>query len=235
MPAETGGVRRSEQDGRVRLGRRRDVERWCEREPRVFVAEWVTTIEQLRARVRQICSNYESRKDRTRRLFIEERAASLHHNREQEYIIKRDIAKYFGISYASVCFCGSGQLGFSIIKEKLFEPAVSDLDAACIDSDLFQKAWIDIIETTRAFTDFTAFGKRPQGEIDRLKDQLLRRGMIRVDAMPTSRLQRQWSQFQGDLSRRHTELFSSITLAIYMNEHAFCWKQDSALSRLMRG
>ncbi len=196
--------------------------------------EKLVTLENLKGRVREIGLHYTSRGERARRLFIEERAVSLREDRNREYDIKKDITDFFKIPYGHVCFCGSGQLGFSIVKEKLFEPAVSDLDAACIDPDLYQMAWVDILETTRAFTDFTPFGRTPKSQIERLKDQMLRRGMIRVEAMPQSSLKQRWSQFQGTLSRRHTDLFSSINLAIYMNEYAFCWKQDSALSGIMR-
>jgi hypothetical protein len=110
---------------------------------------------------------------------------------------------------------------------------VSDLDAACVDIDLFQRAWIDVIATTRAFTDLTPFPTTGAANINIFKEQILRRGMIRVDVMPKSQLSLSWSQFQGELSRRHTAIFRRVTLAIYMNEYAFCWKQDSALSRLI--
>jgi hypothetical protein len=211
---------------------------WADRQDNLLVdsRRWENrvTLESLKSRVREIGSRYSSREERAQRLFVEERAASLHDDRNREYDIKRDIAAYFDIAYGHVCFCGSGQLGFSVVKEKLFEPAVSDLDAACIDAHLYQMAWIDIMETTRAFTDFTAFGRTPPTKIERLKDQILRRGMIRVEAMPLSPLKQRWSRFQGALSRRHNDLFSSITLAIYMNEYAFCWKQDSVLSQIIR-
>ena len=192
------------------------------------------TLDLLRSRVREIGSHYQSRHDRARRLFVEERAASLHEDREREYAIKNEISNFFGVAYSHVCFTGSGQLGFSIVKERLFEPAVSDLDAACIDADLFQQAWIDVIDTSKAFTDSTVFGGGGKGAIDKLKDQMVRRGMIMIDLMPASKLKRSWTQFQGALGRRHVTLFRSISIAIYMNEYAFCWKQDSALSRIMR-
>lgn len=67
-----------------------------------------------------------------------------------------------------------------------------------------------------------------------LQEQILRRGMIRVDAMPISTLSREWSAFQIDLSLKHTDIYRNITLAIYINEYAFCWKQDSALAEIMR-
>ncbi|MGX0965724.1 hypothetical protein AB7M63_006173 [Bradyrhizobium japonicum] len=191
------------------------------------------TLEEIKGRVRSIGAQYQDRELRARRLFIEERANSLRNEREREFSIKSEISTFFSIPHSAVSFCGSAQIGFSIHKNKLFEPCVSDLDVACIDIELFQKAWIDVISTTRAFTDLTPFGTRGLGQIESFKDMLLRRGMIRVTAMPQSACSRLWSQFQGKLSRKHTTMFRNINFAIYMNEYAFCWKQDSALSDLI--
>lgn len=190
-------------------------------------------LEALKSEVRRISARYDDRELRARRLFIEERAASLHFQRDQEFKIKTDVSTFFSIPYSSVCFCGSAQLGFSVHKDKLFEPAISDLDAACIDATLFQKAWIDVINTTRAFSDLTPFGSRSAERIELFKEQILKRGMILVDAMPISQLNRSWYQFQSELSRRNTSTFSRITVAIYMNEYAFCWKQDGVISQLV--
>ncbi|MGK7056610.1 hypothetical protein AB4853_08985 [Bradyrhizobium sp. 1050_B9_N1_2] len=143
-------------------------------------------IDDLKNHVRTIGKKYTDREQRARRLFIEERAAALHNERDREFAIKTEISNYFCIAYSAVSFSGSGQIGFSIHKDKFFEPSVSDLDVACIDVELFQRAWIDVVSTTRAFTDLTPFGKRGVGYIDQFKEQILRRGMIRIDVMPQS-------------------------------------------------
>jgi hypothetical protein len=191
------------------------------------------SLEDLKRLVRAIGARYDDREQRARRLFVQERAASLHHERDREFEIRTDVSQFFNIAFSSVNFCGSAQLGFSIHKNRLFQPAVSDLDVACVDVNLFQKAWIDVITTTRAFTDLTPFGTRGVDKITLFKEQILKRGMIKVDIMPQSDLSRSWSQFEGEISRRHTVMFKRVTLAIYMNEYAFCWKQDSALSQLI--
>ena len=61
----------------------------------------------------------------------------------------------------------------------------------------------------------------------------VKRGMIRVDAMPKSPLRTTWLDHQSQLSRSHSDLFEKVTIAIYVNEYAFCWKQDSALQTLL--
>lgn len=188
----------------------------------------------MKAAVRSIGARFPNREERARRLFVEERAASLHLDRDREFAIRTEISTFFGVPYTTVAFAGSAQLGFSVHKDRLFEPGVSDLDAACVDVGLFQRAWIDIVDTTRSFTDATPFGARGPQDIEQFKDQILRRGMIRIDAMPRSELSLGWNAFLGRLSRRHTTLFQHVSLAIYMNEYAFCWKQDSSLATLMR-
>lgn len=192
------------------------------------------SLDAVKGRVRGICSPYGDRIERTRRLYLEERAISLENDRGREFAIKTEISEYYGVPYSHVRFCGSAQLGFSIHKDKVFQPGISDLDTACIDTNLFQKAWIDVIETTKSFSDLTPFGTTRGSQIEIFEKQITRRGMIRVDAMPASKLKQAWTQFQGTMSRRHTTMFKSISLAIYLNEYAFCWKQDSSVSSFMR-
>lgn len=184
----------------------------------------------LKASVRLTCSLYRERFDRARRLFVEERAQALTTQRHIEYEIRARICEQFGIPYRTVCFAGSAQLGFSIHKDRMFLPASSDLDVACVSLRLFEQAWADVVSTTRAFTDETKFsGLRPQ-EINLFKDSILRRGMIRVESMPRSDLSAKWQQFEQALSRRHAREFGKISVAIYMSEYAFCWKQDASLA-----
>lgn len=191
------------------------------------------SLEELKSQVREIGKKYADRQQRVRRLFIEEGATSLQNERDREFSIKSEISKFFRIPYSSVSFCGSAQLGFSIHQDKLFSPANSDLDVACIDAGLYQKAWINVVTVTRAFSDLTPFGQRGSDKIEALKEQILRRGMIVVDFMPKSDLSIQWSTFQNGISKKHTSMFRRITIAIYMNEYAFCWKQDATLSNLL--
>lgn len=191
-------------------------------------------IETLKGTVRTIGAQYTDREARARRLFIENRATALQADRDREFAIRSEISDFFDIPYSAVSFCGSAQLGFSVPKNQLFRTGASDLDAALVSPNLFQQAWKDAIDVTRAFTDATPFGSSASREIELFKDQILRRGMIRIGAMPNSALSSRWRQFEGRLSRGHTTIFRSITLAIYMNEYAFCWKQDSAIAALMR-
>ena len=192
-------------------------------------------LEQNKDRVRAIAGLYKDRLSRSRRLFIEERAVALSGEREIECNMKERVAKFFDVKYSEVSFAGSAQVGFSPHKNRLFIPGSSDLDVACISADLYQKGWSDSITATRAFTDYTKFSGLSPSDIDLYKQGILRRGMIRVEVMPRSPLSLGWKDFENSLGRLHPALFKSVTIAIYLNEYAFCWKQDSAISTILKG
>ena len=194
-----------------------------------------TEVDVLKKHVLTLARKYSDRLRRARRVFVEERAVALASDREVEYSVKESISQFFGIKYSEIAFAGSAQVGFSAHKNRPFVKAVSDLDVACVSSDLFQIAWADVITATRAFTDATKFAGLREGEVDRFKDGILRRGMIRVEIMPRSELSMRWKSFEDSLSREYATYFGGINVAIYLNEYAFCWKQDSAISSILRG
>ena len=189
---------------------------------------------ELKDGVKRVASKYSDRLSRSRRLFVEDRAKALEMQREVEYEIKEKISDFYDVRYSDIAFAGSAQLGFSPHKNRIFVPATSDLDVACISASLYQKGWADVITSTRAFTDDTKFSGLSAHEISRFKDGLLRRGMMRVEIMPRSRISLEWKAFEERLSRAHASIFGSIKVAIYLSEYAFCWKQDSAISTILR-
>lgn len=174
-------------------------------------------------------SEHEDGTEKILRLFLEEHPECFNGNLRDATKIRHEISRFFLIPYRSIIFCGSAQLGFSPYKETSFTMGRSDLDVACINGDLFQKAWIDVVARSRGFTDLSVFPSNSINEIDYFKEKIYKRGMIYVSEMPTTPLVRSWNEFSFDLSRRFNELFSRITFAIYLNEYAFCWKQKSVL------
>lgn len=191
-------------------------------------------LELMKRRFLGLAGQYSDRLRRARRLFVEERAVALADDREVEYAVKEEIANFFKVKYSEVAFAGSAQVGFSVYKNRPFMRAVSDLDVACISAELFQAGWADVITSTRAFTDSTKFSGLKPDEISLFKDGILRRGMIRVEIMPRSNLANMWKSYEASLSRKYASYFGSISIAIYLSEYAFCWKQDSAISTILR-
>ena len=162
-------------------------------------------IDDLKQRVRAITNKYPDREDRARRVFIEEGPQAF--DRDRQFSIRTTISQFFEVPYSAVHFCGSAHLGFSIHKNRLFVPKESDLDVACVDSGLFQRAWQDVISTSRAFTDQSLFRTRQDDRIKLFMDQILRRGMIRIQMMPYSKLSGSWVRLENDLSRQHGDVF----------------------------
>lgn len=192
-------------------------------------------LDQEKSKIISLARQYKDRLDRSRRIYVQERPAALANFRDLEYSIRSEVAQYFAISLGSIYFCGSAQLGFSVHKNRLFSPGISDLDIACVSGPLFQSAWKDAAEVTRAFSDPTKFSGRPEETAELFKDQLVKRGLIRVSTMPRSETSSEWQRFEAYLSRKHAAHFGRISFAIYINEYAFCWKQDSVISALLTG
>lgn len=189
-------------------------------------------IEEMKTTLRAIARRFSRAEERSKRIFIAKRAECFVDDEDREFQLKQEISSRFGVPYPSISFTGSAQIGFSIHKDALFEPGVSDLDVACIDAQLFQRAWIDVIQTTRAFTDLSKFAQRAD-KVKLFKERIVKRGMILVDEMPTSHLSNKWRSSQDQISRKHAGLFGRVSVAIYLNEYAFCWKQNSSIAQLM--
>lgn len=181
--------------------------------------------------IRAVISSYGSRIERVQRLYLSDASPALSSIPEIEFRVRKEVSQFFGIPLRKVAFAGSAQLGVSVHKGRCFLPGESDLDIACIDEALFGRAWMDVIDATRAFTDESAFARGGEA-VARFKDQLLRRAMIRVAAMPRSDLAEAWREFEDSLTLRYSATFKRVSVAIYANEQAFCWKQDSAIQQL---
>ena len=132
-------------------------------------------LDELKQSVRTVCNRYPDREERSKRLFLGERAVAFVNDVDREFSIKTEVSRAFQVSHSSIYFCGSAQLGFSIHKDTEFTPRRSDLDIACIDANLFQKAWMDALQATRAFSDPTAFGRKSHNAIATFKDMMINR------------------------------------------------------------
>jgi hypothetical protein len=167
---------------------------------------------------------------RARRLYFDRTSFALDRKHDTEFEIKSAVANRYGVPFRSVVFAGSAQLGFSPQKDTLFVQGQSDLDVAVVDSGLFQRFWQIIWRVTLAFNDESRFKK---GHAAKLRDQILRRGMILIDHMPWCPERTDEVSFMDDLGREHRSQFGRVSLAVYVNEYAFCWKQASVLSSIL--
>lgn len=185
----------------------------------------------LRADVRNSLSGVNGVIPRARHLYLDRPSFALADKHQSEFSIKSQVAERYKIAFRSVVFTGSSQLGFSPVKDTLFEVGRSDLDIACIDSQLYMRFWESAAKASSAFSDQSKFGS-PEN-LTRFKDQISRRAMILIDFMPKCAMKSSERAFQDELSRNNRRYFGRVSIAIYMNEYAFCWKQASAINALM--
>tara|TARA_R110002124_G_scaffold9500_4_gene48707 strand:- start:1525 stop:2151 length:627 start_codon:yes stop_codon:yes gene_type:complete len=187
--------------------------------------------DQIRSGVRQSLAGVSGVIDRARHLYLDRQSFALADKHQNEFAIKSKVAERYKIAFRSVVFTGSSQLGFSPVKDTMYEVGRSDLDIACIDAKLYIEFWEAAVGASGAFSDQSKFGSAEK--LSRFKDQISRRGMILVDFMPKSTLKSAEIAFQDELSRNYRRFFGRVSIAIYMNEYAFCWKQSSAINALM--
>jgi hypothetical protein len=189
------------------------------------------TVDAQRAALRATLISYTDPITRSRKAYFENQSFAFADKHDREFRIKSDVCEYFKVPFRSVVFTGSAQLGFSPHKDTPFQAGKSDLDIACVSSDLYVQYWEDILRTTRAFTDQTSFVGR--NHFESLKEHILRRGMILIDFMPNSALKKAATDFLDTIGRQHRDVFNRVTFAIYLNEYAFCSKQTSALNLVL--
>jgi len=187
--------------------------------------------------IRELARRYANPLVRARRIYLDHPSYAVAGKRDVEFEIKQELAEYFNIPFGRVTFCGSAHLGFSPRKGTRFTPGESDLDVAIIDTDLFQRYWQITNDVTKAFNDLTGFSiyRNPQNTIDALKEMIVKRGVIFLDKMPKCQQSDRDASFLYSISAAYTNYFKKITVAVYMNEYAYCWKQNAALQALLPG
>ncbi len=186
--------------------------------------------------VRALAARYPDPLKRAQRVYLDEPSHAMEGKHDSEFAIKQEVAEYFKIPFRHVAFTGSAQLGFSPTKGTMFEKGRSDLDIACVDQELFQRYWIILNQATRAFNDISGFSihKDPKRAHDELREMIVKRGVLYHWLMPKCHETDRDAAFLDSLTKDYTTFFGKITIGMYMNEYAFCWKQNSALQIVLR-
>lgn len=185
--------------------------------------------------IRKIAERYDNAEDRARRIFLEEASFAIGGKKNTEFYIKSVVARRFRVPFRAVVFCGSSHLGFSPYKDQEFIPGKSDLDLALISMDAFQATWRALNEATKSFTDFAVFSRfeQPLEVADEVKTMMVKRGVLHLSKMPACPDFDGIRDFLDKLAKPHRSLFGAITLSFYMNEYAYCWKQNSAIETIL--
>ena len=169
---------------------------------------------------------------KTKRLFLEEPSHSTKGKRDEEFQIKSEVAALFKVPYAVVLFCGSAHLGISPVKGTLFEPGKSDLDLAIVSPTAFTEAFEDLAASVRGFSDLTAFS-HDRGAAEFVKQRIWKRGSIHLKEMPNTKWTNEKKAALRDIEKKYRPTFRSITVAFYISEYFYCWKQKSSISGLI--
>lgn len=130
--------------------------------------------------------------------------------RENDYYdFRKKIAENFDINFHEVYITGSGKLGFSPFKNKIFD-LDSDIDVAIISNDLFERLMWEInkfqLDLRLSRTTFDVH------ELKKYHDFLeyIAMGWLRPDKLPTSvkikKIKNEWFDFFRDLSYGKSEV-----------------------------
>lgn len=186
--------------------------------------------------IRTLAKEHRDPFSRAQRIYLDQPSHAMEGKHATEFEIKRELAEYFDIPFRHVAFTGSAHLGFSPSKGTEFSPGSSDLDVACIDAELFQRYWQVLNESTKAFNDLSGFSihKNPLEAAGTLKEMIVKRGALYHFLLPKCRRSDLDATFLDGITLSHNHLFSKISVVIYMNEYAFCWKQNSSLQHILR-
>jgi hypothetical protein len=186
-----------------------------------------------RLEIKNLARQYSLPLDQARRIYLDEPSFAIGTKKSVEFEIKSQIAGYFNVPFRFVVFCGSAHLGFSPHKDTEFQPGLSDLDVALVSMEAFQSAWMSLVEATRAFTDLSGFRRNPNQTVEDIRTTLAKRGLLHLNQMPICQRFDKDRAFLDSLSRSHRSMFGSIGISFYMNEYAFCWKQNSAIRHIL--
>ncbi|MCR9240564.1 MAG: hypothetical protein NXH87_04215 [Rhodobiaceae bacterium] len=148
------------------------------------------------------------------------------------HTLRQKVAKKFRLNIRDVLFCGSGHLGYSLVKDKEFSPDRSDLDLAIVNSRLFYELLEVAAKVSNGYSNRSMF-PRVYGE-DGSKyfvESAARKGMIHPDYLPTCQTKVEWRDFFREVSNDFQNSFQSVSGVVYASEFFFVQKQTSAVAK----
>jgi hypothetical protein len=188
-------------------------------------------------RVKALAKPYSDNKiQMLRRVYCDQRSFELPEKHRVEFEIKEKVADYYGIDFNSVLICGSAHLGFSPVKETIFEIGYSDIDIAIVDCNLFQLIWSRIIEDTHSFTYQHLFPPGPKrcSGAEFMQTMIAKRGLIHGHILPYTASFDTHRELTAELTKSYSKYFSKVSFGFYMNEIAFHLKQLSAIKGIFQ-
>lgn len=166
-----------------------------------------------------------------RKIYLTYPTIAFEDNYDTQYEILNDISTFFRVPITAIQIAGSSKTGYSFHKQQAFQPGISDLDIAIIDSTVFLK----YMELVFHITDGYRLGQH--FPIDTVKGgsskdsymQYIGKGIFAAEYMPQCPERAEWRSFFGELSKKHTKLFKSINARLYLSQKFFENKQRNAI------
>lgn len=168
-----------------------------------------------------------------KKVFLTYPIAAFAGREETQFEIFEEIAHYFSVPITCIRAAGSAQTGRSIHKNTNFTAGRSDLDAAIIDSRLYQWYVEAIFEETKGYSRRENFPVDRSGSVATTYLAYLQKGIFRSDLMPFGELRADWTSFFNRLSNGHHGLFREISGCIYQSELFFEAKQRSYIANYL--
>jgi len=148
---------------------------------------------------------------------------------DQQYELLNEIAQFFKVPITAVQVTGSAKLGRSLHQQTNFIRGQSDLDVAIIDAGLFVWHMELGLRRSKGYSNRASFPLRHGQTTQEEYIQYISKGIFRPEIMPNCPERAQLRNFFGLLSNKHTNLFGSISAAIYVSQACFESKQRSAV------
>lgn len=171
----------------------------------------------------------------TRKVYFFINSVAFNEQEDKQITLFGKISDFFNIPYTSIQLIGSARTEKSLVKDKAFSPAGSDLDIAVIDTALFQRYLELAFIATNGWRDRNLFPvdattKQPR---DAEFKRYLLKGIFRPDLMPRCPEKANWENFFGRLSVDYSELCTGISAGIYMSNMYFEWKQKQTIEQFL--
>lgn len=174
-------------------------------------------------------------RDIIRKVFLTFPTHALVGFEDQQFEILDEIRSHFSVPIGSIHAVGSAKIGRSLHKNTPFQPGISDLDLAIVDSNLYLEFVEHVFRLTKGYGDRSGFTKRRGSSTANQYIEYTSKGIFRADLMPSDPKRAMWYEFFGNLSKKHTNLFRSISCCIYLSEVFYENKQISALRKHIEG
>lgn len=141
--------------------------------------------------------------------------------------ILNEVSDFFKIPINDIVVCGSAKLGFSLVKQTIFEKGRSDLDLAILNRDCYFSIFDEVLKSTMNYSKRNMFSGNNYDKYT----SAVSKGMINYKFLPRIERRTKLLTFFDMISIKYRNYFSTITCCFYASEFAFKQKQINGLNK----